>query len=345
MPSFSLLYSSVICLLLSSHYSYAFVSSTPSIKIMALKRRSSSRINSTPAMSGGGGDCKNNCNDDTKRSMIRSTTNKKQKRGNNNSNDNNSSGIKKSHWSRPGVEAAARLVSLPIESSASSSSLNSWNTALSQYDSMIRAKGNTQLYNLDQQRDRIAQQWKADSQMKQKNNKRSAGMTKDELLNVIIPWKFLKGKPRNALKPLLQSNTDESVIKASILAFNHADNAITTTNDDNQQQQQQIQNAIQSLCQLSGVGPATASAILSASHPQLFAFMDDEVIECLYDAKRGYTAKIYGCVNERCRGIARELNEVSGGGEWTPADVGKALWTVATMSARKDEVGLGKVFG
>ncbi len=213
---------------------------------------------------------------------------------------------------------------------------------------MIRAKGNTQLYNLDQQRDCIAQQWKADSQMKQKNNKRRSGMTKDELLNVIIPWKFLKGKPRNALKPLLQSNTEESVIKASILAFNHADDAITTNNET--QQQQQIQNAIQSLCQLSGVGPATASAILSASHPQLFAFMDDEVIECLYDAKRGYTAKIYGVVNERCRGIARELNEVAcgeggGSGEWTPADVGKALWAVATMSAKKDEVGLAKVFG
>lgn len=307
---------------------------------MALKRRSSSRINSTPATSGECGGSKNNCNDSHR---IRSTT-KKQKRSSNNSSNNNISTTKKSHWSRPGVEAAARLVSLPIKSS---SSLNSWNTALSQYEAMIRAKGNTQLYNLDQQRDCIAQQWKADSQMKQKNNKRRSGMTKDELLNVIIPWKFLKGKPRNALKPLLQSNTEESVIKASILAFNHADNT-TTNDDDTQQQQQQIQNAIQSLCQLSGVGPATASAILSASHPQLFAFMDDEVIECLYDAKRGYTAKIYGVVNERCRGIARELNEVACGddeSEWTPADVGKALWTVATMSAKKDEVALAKVFG
>ena len=84
--------------------------------------------------------------------------------------------------------------------------------------------------------------------------------------------------------------------------------------------------------------------------------MDDEIIECLYDKKRGYTLKIYMEVNERCVEIARMLNDCcssdegggKGGGEgnelWTPANVGKALWTVATMSAQNDEEGLNKVF-
>lgn len=76
--------------------------------------------------------------------------------------------------------------------------------------------------------------------------------------------------------------------------------------------------------------------------------MDDEVIECLYDKKRGYTLKIYMEVNDRCLEIARLLNECISGGEdkaqWTPACVAKALWTVATMSAQNDEEGLNKVF-
>ncbi|KAL7495018.1 hypothetical protein ACHAWT_003752 [Skeletonema menzelii] len=312
---------------------------------MAIKRRSSTRI-STPADGGGSSNDKQQ-QQQQQPQQLRST-NKKQKRS-----SSNNSTIKKSHWSRPGVEAAARLVSLPISSSdCNNNHFNSWNTALSHYESMIQAKGNTQLYKLDQLRNLIAQQWKNDSQIKESCSSSSSSMTKDQLLNVIIPWKFGKGKPRNALKKLLQSNTEEDVIKASMLAFHHADNCANNDNSDfDHDTQQNVQNAIQSLCQLNGVGPATASAVLSAYCPQSFAFMDDEVIECLYEAKRGYTLKIYMMVNDRCVGIAKELNEAnsdcsSGEGElWTPADVGKALWTVATMSARKDEVSLCKVFG
>ena len=108
------------------------------------------------------------------------------------------------------------------------------------------------------------------------------------------------------------------------------------------------------------MGPATASAILCLYRPDAFAFMDDEVIECLYDGKRGYTLKIYAAVNDRCGEIAAELNEAPTGGgnevdgeagsssekkeKWTSFRVGKALWTVATMSAASDEDGLSFVF-
>ncbi|KAL7523168.1 hypothetical protein ACHAXR_000051 [Thalassiosira sp. AJA248-18] len=101
------------------------------------------------------------------------------------------------------------------------------------------------------------------------------------------------------------------------------------------------------LCELRGVGPATASAILCLYRPDIFAFMDDEVIECLYDGKRGYTLKIYLEVNERCREIATELNKArknDGTSEWTPCKVGKALWALATMSAVNDEDGLSEIF-
>jgi hypothetical protein len=290
---------------------------------------------------------------------------------NNNNNDGNKQNKKqkvvtaikrKSHWTRPGVEAAARLVSLPPLSSLFPSLLSeqitkndtvkSWNMALSCYTTMIKVKGGTKLYKLDQQRDGIGKQWKLNS-----NN---TSLTKDQLLNIIIPWKFLKGKPRNALKPLLQSNSEEEVKRCCKAAFQFADKLVNNNNNSNStnstNNEQYIQESIQSICNLKGVGPATASAILSIYNPQHFCFMDDEVIECLYDKKRGYTLKIYMEVNERCLEIARLLNDCSscgeggekGGGEgnesWTPASVGKALWTVATMSAQNDEEGLNKVF-
>eukprot|EP00574_Skeletonema_japonicum_P008574 CAMPEP_0201726274 /NCGR_PEP_ID=MMETSP0593-20130828/9357_1 /ASSEMBLY_ACC=CAM_ASM_000672 /TAXON_ID=267983 /ORGANISM="Skeletonema japonicum, Strain CCMP2506" /LENGTH=311 /DNA_ID=CAMNT_0048217747 /DNA_START=38 /DNA_END=973 /DNA_ORIENTATION=- len=309
---------------------------------MTIKRRSSARISTTSLKATAG-----SSND---KQQQRSA--KKQKRS--------STATKKSHWSRPGVEAAARLVSLPISSSSSDhdeANLKSWNTALSYYESTIKAKGDTKLYNLDQQRQLLARQWRDSDNgyNSQDNNDEqcSSSMTKDQLLNVIIPWKFGKGKPRNALKPLLQSNKEGDVIEASMLAFNFAESSIANNDNDDGDVHHYIQEAIKSLCQLSGVGPATASAVLSAYCPQSFAFMDDEVIECLYEAKRGYTLKIYMAVNDRCVDIAEQLNEASCSGsdgsggntsEWTPADVAKALWTVATMSARNDEVGLGKVF-
>ena len=260
---------------------------------------------------------------------------------------------RKSHWSRPGVEAAARLASLPISSSSNNiiantiiqKSVTSWNTALQHYKAMIKAKGGTKLYNLDQQRDNIATQWRIDC----RHNNGECEMTKDQLCNSIIPWKFLKGKPRNALKPLLQSNKEGEVIEASKAAFKFADASIGNNKNDNVNY---VKEAINSLCQLSGVGPATASAVLSAYCPQSFAFMDDEVIECLYEAKRGYTLKIYMAVNDQCVDIAEELNKVDNNnsssesdGGWTPADVAKSLWTVATMAAKGDNEGLGKVFG
>jgi Holliday junction resolvasome RuvABC DNA-binding subunit len=90
------------------------------------------------------------------------------------------------------------------------------------------------------------------------------------------------------------------------------------------------------LCNLKGVGPATASAILSVFHPNLFVFMDDELIEALYDGKRGYTFKIYEVVNEKCEEICKKLNQESEK-VWNRCEVGKVLWTVAALKALGEE--------
>jgi len=238
------------------------------------------------------------------------------------------------HYTRPGVEAAAQLVSLqPI-----SNHVDKWERASNQYDKMLKAKGGAKLVKLDKQINVIANTWT-------ESTTNDAYLIKEQLLDNIIQWKFTIGKPRNALKPLLQSNTDKSVIDATKLAFKVADEIpINDTSDD---YTQQITDAMNHICELSGVGPATASAVLCLYRPDIFAFMHDEVIECLYDQKRGYTLKIYLAVNDRCKEIANELNLASGNKnstEWTPCRVGKTIWTMAAMSATGDEDCLSSIF-
>jgi hypothetical protein len=241
----------------------------------------------------------------------------------------------------PGVEAAAQLLALPR---TSPSDLQKWNVTIGYYEVMLRAKGGENLVALNRNMKNIAQEWKS------ANSKGSVvSLSKDQLLDVVIPWKFAKGKPRNALKPLLQSNAVNSVREYSKSAIEYA-NKISINSSDYDEWQTK---AINELCNLNGVGPATASAVLGISHPHHFAFMDDEVIECLYDGKRGYTATIYGEVNEKCMEISKELNSLrdekgEGGAstedQWTPYKVGQALWTVATMKAMNEEEGLGLIF-
>jgi hypothetical protein len=267
-------------------------------------------------------------------------------------------------YTRPGVEAAVRLRSLsPI-----SDHVGGWDRALSHYAAMIRAKGGTKLVDLDARREDLPLARCCDRPWPTTADKAPAAeamsLTKEELLDVIVEWKFSKGKPRNALRPLLKSNADASVATASRRAFVAADgipkiNVDASSDGDNiNRYAKEITAAVNHLCEIRGVGPATASAVLCLYRPDVFAFMDDEVIECLYDGKRGYTLKIYLEVNDRCREIASQLNMAmkerkddsegssssSSGGGWTPCNVGKALWTVATMSANDDERGLSTIF-
>ncbi|KAL7479368.1 hypothetical protein ACHAW6_005100 [Cyclotella cf. meneghiniana] len=236
-------------------------------------------------------------------------------------------------YTRPGVEAAARLLALPRSSSTDE---NRWNVAFTFYESMLRAKGGTKLVQLDEMRNTIAREWKSVGDR--------ACLTKDQLIEVIIKWKFAKGKPRNALMPLLQSNSTKSVQDFSMRALEYASvSRCTNESDASKDNINAVSSAINELCNLKGVGPATASAILTMHRPDLFAFMDDEVIECLYEGKRGYTLKIYQEINARCIEIAEELNSTNGG-EWTPCKVGQVLWTVATMKALKEDQGLSAVF-
>ena len=205
-------------------------------------------------------------------------------------------------FSRPGVQAAIDLSGQP------SSAALGWNNALDRYNDMLSAKGGKELVRLDEELGG--------------RDYHNLPFTKDDLWKV-VQWKFLKGKPRHALKKLLESNTDKSV-------QNSTREALRLAADKDHQA------ALDRLCGLRGGGPATASAVLSFAYPDYYAFMDDEVIECLYENKRGYTSRIYWEVNDKCRALAESLS-----GDWTPRRVGMALWAAARLSACGEEVTMG----
>jgi hypothetical protein len=200
-----------------------------------------------------------------------------------------------SKHSRPGVEAAVRLAKQTGEKEL-------WECIEGQYSAMIHDKGGSKLTNLDTFCQSLGD----------KIREGSYTLSKADFLQV-IDWKFTKGKPRHALKKFLNQNSEEDVKQV----WNEA---ARLAQDNN------VKGAIDAFSTLKGVGPATASAFLSLYRPETFAFMDDEVIECLHEGKRGYTTKIYLNMNEKCAAIGNAL-------DWTPRKVGRALWTAARIHA------------
>ena len=201
-------------------------------------------------------------------------------------------------YTRPGVAAAARLAALK-----GPSRLSIWEQIEAKYCEAILEKGGDKLVKLDKFCEKLSKKIVSADE---------PSITKEELLKV-VDWKFAKGKPRYALLNRLRSN--QNVEECSKRAFAESKGG-------------NIREAVDALCELNGVGPATASAVLSLHRGDIMAFMDDEVIEALYEGKRGYTFKIYNEMNSRCTELAEEL-----GKEWSTRRVGRALWTAARLCA------------
>ena len=146
-------------------------------------------------------------------------------------------------------------------------------------------------------------------------------LTKSDLLDIVIPWKFAVGKSRNALLGLLRSNSNADVAKCTSAGISRVRDIKGEASDED------ISKAVGELTELKGVGPAGASVILSMVRPDLFCYMYDEVIDCFLP-KRTYTLKVYMTCNEACIQIARNLK-----GDWNPAKVARTLWIAARASA------------
>ena len=145
-------------------------------------------------------------------------------------------------------------------------------------------------------------------------------VTKEELVKV-IKWKFAHGKFR-PLMGLVQSNSAGSVEtqsdKALSLLLGKEDEDISVP-----------LSAVEVLCELKGIGPASASALLAPLYPRSLPFMSDEAMEAIPElGPKKYTLPHY----DRLRVYLSQRAEVLGS-PWTAETVGRALWSAARAAS------------
>ena len=209
---------------------------------------------------------------------------------------------------RPGTEAAARLLDNPEP--------EEWRRLLERYEEGVRRvaehKKKQELVALDQ--------WLWKDFVELVKGRKKPWCSKAELTR-IMKWKLLRGKNRPALLGLISQNTEstvESVTRESFQILFRDDTASSW------------KAALKKLTELRGVGPATASAVLSplaASIP----FMADETLEAVTGRKRDYSFQmyeiLYHSLQKLCRGsLMCKL---------TPEEAGKALWVAAMLDVHQ----------
>ncbi|TPX61947.1 hypothetical protein PhCBS80983_g00833 [Powellomyces hirtus] len=151
------------------------------------------------------------------------------------------------------------------------------------------------------------------AQSARKNGK----MTSDELARV-MEWKLSRGKFRPTLMALVKGNSSSAVESISKSAFEKVGK-----ND--------VVEAVKTLSELKGVGPATASAILSAHSPSV-PFMSDESLSVFFPAnKLPYTLPAFKTLLDMLQKKANELNKEDTTGDWTAGKCERAIWAWSTI--------------
>ncbi|XP_013773319.1 uncharacterized protein LOC106458357 [Limulus polyphemus] len=187
-----------------------------------------------------------------------------------------------------------------------------WDYALSLYKEVLKLKaakrttkkGPEELINLDT--------WYQEQLQKIILSRKDPHIILEELIQ-ITKWKLIRGKFRPRLMDLVKINTETAVKKTSKKAFRKLP---------------KISDAITALTTLKGVGPATASAILSAGYPEQVAFMADESMLSTPGVEAtDYTLAEYLNYHEQIKNCSERLNKKNPEGKWTPHKVELTLWT------------------
>uniref|UniRef100_A0A8C6XEN6 Uncharacterized protein n=1 Tax=Naja naja TaxID=35670 RepID=A0A8C6XEN6_NAJNA len=185
---------------------------------------------------------------------------------------------------------------------------SSWEAILNIYQDVIETMGSKKkkLIALDQ--------WYQEELPELLAGREEKYLTKEELLKV-MEWKLTRGKFRPHLQQLVAANPSKMVEEHTRKAFHRLPDA---------------EAAVKELNELKGIGPATASAILTAGAPEIAAFMADEVMEILPGlAPLQHTLKHYLLYMDRIQSCVKKLNKGNTTGTWTAHQVEKCLWTWA----------------
>jgi hypothetical protein len=173
-----------------------------------------------------------------------------------------------------------------------------WRDALATYDDVVARQGVARLAELDR--------WFRDELPGAISARRSPHVTHDELVR-LTEWKMARGVWRAPNLVLVRGNDAKLVVDTSAAAFAAAPHPT---------------KPIATLSTLAGVGPATASAAVSAFAPERYPFFDELVagqVPKLGAVK--WTMPYYATYADALRERAAAL-----GGEWTPTMVERALW-------------------
>ncbi|BDA44681.1 hypothetical protein COCOBI_06-1590 [Coccomyxa sp. Obi] len=143
----------------------------------------------------------------------------------------------------------------------------------------------------------------------------------------IVEWKLKRGKWRPKLLDYAKSLKEDDVRRNSEEAFSKASKITERANTRADLDGEALRDALQSLTRLKGVGPATASAILTACCRDV-PFMSDEAMAAALTGRKLYTAARY---MEFARAVRLKADQLTDklGRRFHAQDVERALWSEA----------------
>ncbi|EFP86348.2 uncharacterized protein PGTG_12304 [Puccinia graminis f. sp. tritici CRL 75-36-700-3] len=142
---------------------------------------------------------------------------------------------------------------------------------------------------------------------------------KERLLRV-LRWKLLRGRFRATLPALVSQNSTEDVERV-------VKNALEQLGSCQTIDQLLHSGALATMCELRGIGPATAAAFLSFEAPSLIAVFSDEAAS-FFENRLGlikYTLPFYTSFVECMQAKLQELAKLDG--SWDLRRLERALWT------------------
>ena len=142
----------------------------------------------------------------------------------------------------------------------------------------------------------------------------------------LVDWKLSHGTFRPKLKQLVQTNPPEVVKKTTAAAFSSFDGSL-----------EKVKSSLKELSTLKGIGPATASLLLSVAFPSTVPFFSDELYRWAFweegkgkgwDRPIKYSAKEYHDLYSK----VQELQERHG---WLAVDIEKMAYVLGYRASHK----------
>ena len=125
---------------------------------------------------------------------------------------------------RPGVDAAMQLLQCHHQSNNNTNKDigSRWEAVFDSHQNVLGYLSSS-LISLDLKAKTLGEELRSETndnkESKGSNHKERTSISKKELLEIVIPWKFAVGKPRNALLGQLRSNTEQEVEHATTMGI------------------------------------------------------------------------------------------------------------------------------